>query len=256
MYLVKTAAALCLALALMLAHSRADADPFFNSAEPGCNGTDPNVLMCDDFESPDALHLLPAGTGVGDWASENADVANSNGGTDSRTKGWAMRIRPGYPHSICGPGVGGSGSNCAARSILQGGNGGNSALADHNFAPSTGAGRGTNYNEFSARFMVKFSAGYVANNNQKFITFNPCCANDGGIVHGGFGRNMGDPQLCPFQSCNVLNEGFLQQNQGVNFRPLSTPNWQNWEIHIKLNTPGVRDGIFEWWANDCGTSGV
>jgi hypothetical protein len=255
MSLVRTAAFICLALGIILAHSRAEADPFFNSSEPGCNGSDPNVLMCDDFESSDAAHLAPAGTGVGTWASENADVANSNGGTDVRTKGWAMRIRDGYPHSICGPGNGFA-SNCSARSILKGGASGDSALADHNFAPSTGPGRGSSYNEFYLRFYIKFSNPYTPNNNQKFITFNPCCANAGGIVHGGFGRDMSEPQLCPMQSCNNLNEGYLNQNQGTKFQPLGAAlnHWQMWEIHIKLNTPGQRDGVFEWWANDCGAN--
>jgi hypothetical protein len=41
----------CLALVLVAATAAvASAGPYFNSSEPGCNGSDPNVLMCDDFE--------------------------------------------------------------------------------------------------------------------------------------------------------------------------------------------------------------
>ena len=243
------------ATALVAAVSLVTAHPYFNSSEPGCDGSDPNVLLCEDFESPDALALPPAGTGVGTWASENADVANSKGGIDLRTKGWAMRIRNGYPHSICGnAGVGGT--NCAARSILLGGDGGSSAMADHSLAPGTGPGRGSSYDEMYVRFYWKPLPGYVWNNNQKLITWNPCCANDGGIVFGGTGRND-EWQTCPFWTCNVLNEGFLRQNQGITYEMSKNVGvWTFVEMHVKLNTPGVRDGVFEMWLDNCGETGT
>jgi len=247
--------AVCFTLGLLSVATVGAAGSYFNSSEPGCSGSDPNVLLCEDFESKDALGLSPAGSGVGTWASENADVANSKGGIDTRTKGWAMRIRDGYPHSICG-GVGVGGTNCAARSILQGGDGGNSAMADHSLAPGTGPGRGSSYNEIYVRFYWKPLAGYVWNNNQKMITWNPCCANDGGIVFGGSGRND-EWETCPFQSCNVLSEGYLTQNQGNKYSMRNhVGNWTFVELHVKLNTPGVRDGVFEMWLDDCGPAGL
>ena len=251
----------------------ATADPFFNSREPGCDGSDPNVLMCEDFETADALHLQPAGPGpgVGTWASENADVASNNGGIDVRTKGWAMRIRQGYPHSICGPGAGFAGSNCAARSVLQGGTdgGGDEALADHNFAPSTGPGAGSEYTEFWARFYYKRSAGFVFNDAQKFISLNPCCANGGGIFFGGVGDGGNGPGkiACPVWDCNLedhyrnpqnpADSVYLFQNQGrdIDVRSLND-HWIFIEFHVKLNTYGVRNGVLEVWIHDCGTTGT
>lgn len=258
---------LLFALAVM-----ATADPFFNSSEPGCDGSDPNVLMCEDFETADALHLPPAGPGpgVGTWASENADVANSNGGIDVRTKGWAMWIREGYPHSMCGPGIGFAGSNCAARSILQAGTdgGGQTAMAEHNFAPSTGPGQGTEYTEFWARFYYKRSAGFVFNDSQKFISLNPCCAGRGGIFFGGLGDGGNGPgrMACPVWDCNYegyqnpqnpVSDAYLHQNQGrdINVRNLNG-HWIFLEFHVKLNTYNVRNGILEMWIDDCGTSGT
>jgi hypothetical protein len=241
-------------LGLLAGVSRAIADPFFNSSETGCNGSDPNVLLCDDFED-------------GTWFEENADVANSNGGIDTRTDGWAGRIRDGYPHAVCG----GAGfkSNCAARSILQGGSdGGNSALADHNLAPSTGPGRGSEYTEYYARFYFKRLSPFTFNNNQKFMSINPCCANDGGIFFGGIGDGSASGKLvCPMWDCNLEdnyrnpqnpgNSVYLYQNQGKDLDTRTLlDHWVYYEYHWKLNTYNVRNGVVEVWMNDCGTTGT
>jgi hypothetical protein len=230
------------------------ADPYFNSTEPGCDGSDSNVLMCDDFED-------------GTWYEENADVANNNGGIDVRTDGWAGRIRDGYPHATCGSGVGAGGTNCAARSILHGGDGGNSALADHNLAPGQGPGVGSSYDEVYFRFYLKVLSGYNWNNNQKFVTWNPCCANDGGIVFGGGPTRNNLLMACPFWDCNLddnyrnpqngCNSWFLCQNQGNTFDLADHVNhWVFIEVHVKLNTAGVRNGIYQMWVDDCGTNGL
>lgn len=241
-------------ISLLSAVTVATAHPFFNSSEPGCDGSDPNVLMCDDFED-------------GSWFEENADVANSNGGTDVRTDGWAGRIRDGYPHAICG-GTGAGGTKCTARSILQAGAGGSAALADHNLAPGTGPGMGSSYNEVYLRFYMKVLPGYVWNDNQKFVTWNPCCANAGGIVFGAGPTRNGDLQACPFWDCNLdsstyrnpqngCSSWFLCQNQGKDLSLSNLVNhWVYIEIHIKLNTPGVRNGLYRMWVNDCGTNGL
>ena len=82
----------------------AAADPYyFNSAERGCDGSDPNVVMCDDFES-------------GLWYSLNCDVANLSGGL-LQTHGWCGTIftNPIAPSNaaVCGS-KGVMGTNCAA----------------------------------------------------------------------------------------------------------------------------------------------
>src|SRR6185436_19077394 len=59
------------------------AGPYFNSSERGCDGSDPNVLWCDDFER-------------GSWAVTCADPS------DSRNAGW--NITPFQPAGECGSG--------------------------------------------------------------------------------------------------------------------------------------------------------
>src|SRR5438309_2475302 len=99
-----------ISLILILAWtSRAHANPYFNSSEPGCNGSDPNVLMCEDFEH-DANGNTP-----GTWYTKDCDQANASGGL-LQTKGWCGTIfaNPITPPgaATCG-GAGAMGTNCA-----------------------------------------------------------------------------------------------------------------------------------------------
>ena len=55
----------------------ASADPYFNSTEPGCDGSDPNVLTCDDFED-------------GDWYVTDGDTAGGLANPDN--DGWGGTI--------------------------------------------------------------------------------------------------------------------------------------------------------------------
>ena len=49
---------------------QAKAHPFLNSAEPQCNGNDPTILMCDDYED-------------GTWFVTNADTSGGSGNPKS-----------------------------------------------------------------------------------------------------------------------------------------------------------------------------
>src|SRR5690349_23300861 len=105
--------ALCIALGLTAATaSLVRADGYFNSSEPGCNGSDPNVLFCDDFE-----HKANGST-PGEWYSLNGDQANAAGGILTKSKGWNgtifASINP--PGAVdCSPGITPFGA-CAATS--------------------------------------------------------------------------------------------------------------------------------------------
>src|SRR5437764_1153899 len=56
----------------------AGADPYLNSSELQCNGSDPTVLMCDDFED-------------GDWAVSNCErPTESPGPSNPSNDGWCM----------------------------------------------------------------------------------------------------------------------------------------------------------------------
>ena len=95
--------ALLATLGVLATSTTAVADMNFNSSEPGCDGSDPNVLMCDDFES-------------GAWYSLNCDIANTTGGL-LQTHGWCGTIYadPITPAgaAVCGS-KGAVGTNCAA----------------------------------------------------------------------------------------------------------------------------------------------
>jgi hypothetical protein len=124
--------AACLVLGLIAATAAsAHAGGYFNSSEPGCDGSDPNVLFCDDFETK------ADGSAGGEWYSLNGDVANAAGGILANSKGWAGTI---YANPItpagavdCAAGVTPFG-RCAATSGQLNGSVGGRNLADHGFA--------------------------------------------------------------------------------------------------------------------------
>ena len=116
---------------------------YFNSSEPGCDGSDPNVLWCDDFED-------------GSWYEKNCDVANGSGGL-LQTDGWCGNIYadPITPMNaaICGS-MGVGGTNCAADGGLHTGAQGQVNAGDHNFAPNQNS-----YNEVYLRYYIHPSIG-------------------------------------------------------------------------------------------------
>lgn len=214
---------------------------YFNSTEPGC-GTDPGVVLCDDFES-------------GSWYSKNCDEANSSGGL-LQTKGWCGTIyaNPIMPSgaAMCA-GSGAAGTNCAASGGLHNGSSGGVNMADHNLGPNANG-----YNEIWLRYYIKPSSGYQYG-AQKMITFNATLAGSGGISIGGSGSpfNDGAFDTCPVYDCNTTGEVFYyRQNQGAKLTLSQiTGHWAYVEMHVKLNTPGQANGVWELWLNDCGADG-
>ena len=139
------------------------------------------------------------------------------------------------------------------RSTMVGGSDGglgSSIVATHGFINNP------SLDEIWVRQYIRFGAGYTWNNNQKFTSgqgypFNP---GGGGIAYYGIGHDTRVMQLCPVQSCNNLNEGYLGHNQTP--ITMTTDRWYYMEYHVILNTVDVRNGTWELWINDCGTSGV
>src|SRR3989442_12745260 len=69
---------------LLLSAVQASADPYYNSSETGCNGSDPNVYFCDDFE-----HNGSGGTPGTWWVSDVDQICvGGQGGTWTQNKGW------------------------------------------------------------------------------------------------------------------------------------------------------------------------
>jgi hypothetical protein len=53
----------------------------------------------------------------------------------------------------------------------------------------------------------------------------------------------------------IHQPGWLGSN--ISTAPTLVPgHWYFIEMHVKLNTPGVSDGVFEMWMDDCGTNGL
>jgi len=216
---------------------------YYNSSEPGC-GTDPSIILCDDFES-------------GSWYVKDCDDANASGGL-LQTKGWCGTIyaRPTTPPGAarCGAGVGAAGTNCAADGGRHDGSTGGRNMADHNFGPNK-----SGYNELWLRYYIKPLAGYVYG-AQKMVNFNSTEAGSGGISLGGPGSpfNTGGFEMCTWWDCNNTGEiYYYRQNQGTPYMLKDHLGvWSYVEMHIKVNTPGQKNGVWELWVNDCGANGV
>jgi hypothetical protein len=244
--------------ALLLAFvicSAAGADLYFNSSEPGCNGSDPSVLFCDDFED-------------GGWIFTTADIANpANDGWNGTPFG--APDPEGTNFGRCG-GRGAAGSVCAAGSGPHYGSQGQAAaMGDFNFAGMQSV------NEFYFRYYIKPLAGYVYG-MQKMLSINKCCAGVGGIYFAGIGSGTGGPSggeavLDMNPKYDVIltdSNGFPGLDYGTAYRTKAhrtqnlgnnlsvTPGkWFAVQYHVKLNTPGQANGIWEVWVDDCGADG-
>lgn len=247
---------LLLGVLLGLGASKASADAYFNSSEPGCGGSDPSVLMCDDFED-------------GDWAQSNCDKPVGAGGIAyAPNDGWCMTI---FYHNADGTttdGTNGNGFNPAvvpgyARCAGDGAGGTRCAAtsaARTSPAPSSQAMFGSHdlnggfYNEVYYRLYFKNLPGYVPGHEKMFglttqagtnyllqMSYNP------------FGSNV--PSSISMQNQDINPGSWQSQNQG-NALALVNDHWYYIEQHVKLNTLGQSDGVYEMWLDDCGTTGT
>lgn len=211
---------------------------YFNSSEPGCDGSDPTIVACDDFED-------------GTWYEKHCDDANATGGL-LQTDGWCGTIYadPITPANaaICG-GKGAGGTSCAATSGYLDGSRGGRNMADHDFA---GQAR---YNDIYFRYYIRTSPDTVWS-GEKMVTFN-VSAGSGGIIFGCAGSgNGGGATTAEFNIVNKANDSWLNQNLGRNLGVAPNNHWYYVELHMKLNTPGAADGVWEVWIDDCGLDGL
>lgn len=256
--LIVLIASLLLAPVLLLTASPASAAPYYNSSEPGCDGTNSDVLWCDDFED-------------GDWAATYCDVNNpandgwnmtmyAPGGTYSCGQALAGSPGPGNGGLATGTGIGGG---KAVQSGIHSGAGQAYLMGDHTLNGATTTTNG--YNEVYFRYYIKKVRPYTEG-GQKHFSFNPCCAGIGGIKFAAFTSGGSGPDLLPPDGTATHGESWYvayEANSGALMRSAQNISpwywiageWYYVEVHIKLNTPGVADGVFELWLNDCGTNG-
>jgi hypothetical protein len=215
---------------------------YYNSSEPGCDGSDPNVLVCDDFET-------------GGWYGKDCDQARASGGILSQTKGWCGTIyaNPTTPAgAVDCNNAGANGSRCAATSGQLTGRTGGRNMADHSFPGNE------EVQDIYVRYYRKNSAGFIYS-GQKVMTFNRCCAGSGGIFWAGLGFNIGQGSVSAGApnigiTNNLGGDSIFSQNRGGG--SMKSGNWYYFEVHLKLNTPGSSNGVFELWFNDCGPAGT
>jgi hypothetical protein len=132
-------------------------------------------------------------------------------------------------------------------------------MADHNLVNQISV------NEFYFRYYLKPLPGYEYG-HQKMLSINKGFAGVGGIYFGGVSSYFGGPaQLAvnPHYDSLVYDSDptayntkvWRHQNQG-NDMFLESGRWYYIEYHLKLNTPGFADGIWEVWIDDCGADGL
>jgi Bacterial Ig-like domain (group 2) len=224
---------------LITAAQSGSTSAYFNSSEPGCDGSDPNVLFCDDFES-------------GSWYTMDCDTANAAGGIDVKTRGWCGTIfnAAGLAAGTARCSGAGFRSSCAATTgVMSGGTTGN--MADHALLNRQGV------DEIWVRFYTKPLSGYQFG-AEKMLTFNDGVPGDGGIKWGNLSWNCAGTT----QATGNVTMGFpvpmdLCQSQNMgNSLVIQPGNWYFYEVHYKLSSPGGSDGIFELWLDNCGPSGT
>jgi len=206
------------------------AHQYFNSSEPGCDGSNPDILWCDDFED-------------GSWFVTVTDKNNPlNDGWNAGPFGTADP--QGKNFGRCG-GAGAAGTNCAVTSGSHNGIGQAPAMADHDFNGLVSV------DEVYMRYYRKALPGFVWG-GQKMWSVNPCCAGIGGIK---FANNFvwGGATVGMLVTVYAEDANRSQNVSSIAFQP---GRWYYIEEHIKLNTPGVANGVLEIWIDDCGANGL
>lgn len=232
--------------------------PYFNSSEAMCDGSDPTVLLCDDFSAG--------------WYTQSATH-----GATCATSG-NQNPSPTSNHGWCGS-IGGADDFQPTTTTGFGFNGGAAATSKFNGSQGSANAGDHALKNFAAVTEWYYRMYYMAAANktwgaQKFITFNSIDPGGGGIdianTHFNCGAGpstTGNPQLQvagDANSCYAPNitPGFEIQRGRLYYI----------EVHVKLqpnatipfgtcfgvggHTPTgcPKTGTFEMWINDCGTN--
>jgi hypothetical protein len=239
------------------------AAPFLNSSEPMCSGSDPTVVMCDDFED-------------GDWAQTNCDgrrngaIVTSDPHNYAPNDGWCLTVYfsdnfSGTNNFTVNAGVAGT-----ARAATSGVRSGNNGMMGSHGLPG-------DYTEIYVREYIYFKSDYIGG-HEKMLDILPVNWNPGGGDIIALGYNyFGNNEFCwiPYKYQDGGRAGnpgaaWMCQNQvngtGRDSLGRSTPTgakliWQpgHWyyiEVHIRLNSGSNFDGTYDLWMDDCGTNGL
>ncbi len=229
---------------ILFSSSQLSAHPYFNSNEPICNASDPNILMCDDFED-------------GVWYGEDCDAAARNGGIGLRTKGWCGGIykNPITPANAasCGIGVTPFG-NCAANGGQLTSAAGGRNMALHHFkvgACGTNGSELCGVNEIYVRWYAKWESGFMFGAEKHMNVTN----SDGDIAFANVQLNCGagarQGTATPY--VQIIHGQDICQSPNVSAITLESGHWYFFEMHVIAN---ATNGLVELWINDCGITGT
>jgi hypothetical protein len=241
-----------LGIGLLAVGSQAAADPYFNSRESGCGGSDPNVLTCDDFETNGS------GGTPGTWYITDGDT--SSGMTNPANKGWGGTIyaNPITPSGaiMCGAGVTPFG-NCAATAGTKSGGRTDRNMALRHLKTETCGSDGSqlcDVSEIYVRWYAKWLAPYSFGGEKHMNITN----SDGDIAFANVQLNCGAGGSSPtaIPSIQVLHGGPQFANcPGPNVGPgisIQADRWYFFEMHVRTGS----NGLIRLWINDCGSTGT
>jgi hypothetical protein len=222
---------------LLLSAVPASANPYYNSSEPGCDGSNSNVVFCDDFED-------------GTWYVNDCDHRTA------ADDGWCGSIyaNPITPANaiICGAGVTPFG-NCAGNAGTKGGS------TDRNGAMRSlkTSGCGTDGTQkcgvstLYVRWYAKWTSGYSfgAEKHTNFTTL------DGDIAFANVqlncGAGGGSSTATPY--IQILHGETVCQAPNVSSITLTSNRWYFFEMRV---TADATNGTIQLWINDCGAAGT
>jgi hypothetical protein len=259
-----------LAPLLFLSTSQAFANLYFNSSEPGCDGSDPTVVWCDDFEDGDWGQTDENGLRGGTQLTTNAETYTPNDGwfldgfyplPNGYGRGFPATTTPAKNYVFCG-GYGVAGTNCAAtsgpRMTIQGDPKDSAGMmGKHSLAPNRAS-----YKNLYLRWYIKPLTGFQWG-HEKMMTINPCCLQIGihlGSLYSPFSSgiptflNYADGQKWLYQNRNtvIASTNRPDPNNGNKQSYYMNPgDWHSLQIHIDSGA-----GVYEMWADNCGADGL
>lgn len=233
-----------LAIAFCLLAGAVEAAPYYNSSEAGCDGTDTNVVFCDDFED-------------GVWYATNCDNGGGTGRTQAANDGWCGTIdaEPITPANaiLCGAGVTPFG-DCAGNGGAQTSGGGRNMA--QRYIKTSGCGTDASQRcpveTLYVRWYAKWASGYQWNQSKHMnIT-----TGDNDIAFANVQLDCGGGSRTSTASVSIQVLYSPEWPEGVCYDTgvsVVPDKWYFMELRI---TAHATAGRIQFWFNDCGSDGT
>src|SRR5262245_12590710 len=197
--------------------------PYVNSSEAGCNGSDPNALVCEDFETSSGSAFNSFWSVCGDAIAVGGAACGS--APEGCAKGWASAGNPltGTDNTIAGAGR--NASRAATHNWQSGPTQCFGSGAHHPFAPDR-----SGYNEIYVRWYQKWPSGYQFG-AEKVLTFNQTAYGEG-IFWGNIHCNQGAGSTS--STCGLSWQGTVGSASVSGGPALTSGVWWAIQVHIKI----------------------